>query len=83
MRKRLAAARTGQHLPGPRYACLECEREWPCKDARLALLRSFDGNRIGLMMYLAAHLARALQALPDRPPEMIVGQILYWVPRRR
>ncbi|MFY1669368.1 hypothetical protein ACN27G_05335 [Plantactinospora sp. WMMB334] len=82
-RRRLAAVRSGQHLPGDRYACLVCEHDWPCQDARLALLASFNGNRIGLVMYLAAHLTRALQALPDQHPGMVVGQILYWIPRRR
>ncbi|MFY1687406.1 hypothetical protein [Plantactinospora sp. WMMB782] len=53
-----------------------CEHDWPCRDARLALLISFQGDRVGLMMYLAAHLANALEALPDRHPSMIVGQIL-------
>ncbi|MEN3610682.1 hypothetical protein AAH979_14140 [Plantactinospora sp. ZYX-F-223] len=70
---------TGQHLPTDRYACRDCEHDWPCHDARLALLIGFDGDRVGLMMYLA----RALEALPDRHPALIVGQIIYWVPRRR
>ncbi|MFY1673442.1 hypothetical protein ACN27G_26330 [Plantactinospora sp. WMMB334] len=79
-RERQAA---GQHVPTKTYACRECEHDWPCPPARLSLLIGFDGDRVGLMMYLAAHLARALEALPDRHPALIVGQILYWVPRRR
>jgi hypothetical protein len=51
--------------------------------ARLALLLGFKGNRVGLLMYLALHLTRAMQALPDTHPALIAGQILYWVPRRR
>ncbi|MGX7671817.1 hypothetical protein [Plantactinospora sp. DSM 117369] len=76
MHERQAA---GQHLPTDRYACRDCEHDWPCPDARLALLIGFDGDRVGLM----THLARALEALPDRHPALIVGQIIYWVPRRR
>ncbi|AVT39571.1 hypothetical protein [Plantactinospora sp. BB1] len=72
----------GQHVPTDTYACRECAHDWPCAPARLALLIGFDGNRVGLMMYLAAHLARALEALPDRHPALVVGQIIYWVPRR-
>ncbi|MBE1485564.1 hypothetical protein [Plantactinospora soyae] len=49
----------------------------------MALLVGFKGNRVGLMMYLAGHLTRALQALPDTHPALIAGQLLYWVPRRR
>ncbi|GIG89873.1 hypothetical protein [Plantactinospora endophytica] len=82
-RRRRLQREIGQHLPGPAYGCLACEHDWPCPHARLSLLIGFDGNRVGLMMYLAAHLARALEALPDRHPAQIVGQIIYWVPRRR
>ncbi|MFY1672280.1 flavin reductase [Plantactinospora sp. WMMB334] len=73
----------GGHLPARTYACSECDHAWPCRPARRALLIGFDGDRLALMMYLAAHLARALAALPDRHPALIVGQILCWVPRRR
>ncbi|MDW5327733.1 hypothetical protein [Plantactinospora sp. KLBMP9567] len=82
-RRRRLERQIGQHLPGATYACVECEQDWPCPHARLSLLIGFDGNRVGLMMYLAAHLPRALEALPDRHPALIVGQILYWVPRQR
>ncbi|GAA3738032.1 hypothetical protein GCM10022225_21200 [Plantactinospora mayteni] len=80
MRERLAA---GEHVPTDMYSCRDCDHDWPCQDARLALLVEFDGDRVGLMMYLAVHLTRALQAMPDRHPALIVGQIIYWVPRRR
>ncbi|MEN3612753.1 hypothetical protein AAH979_24770 [Plantactinospora sp. ZYX-F-223] len=79
-RRRLRARRAaGQHVPTDTYACRECEHDWPCAPARLSLLIGFKGDRVGLMMYLA----RALEALPDRHPALIVGQIIYWVPRRR
>ncbi|MDW5323167.1 flavin reductase [Plantactinospora sp. KLBMP9567] len=51
--------------------------------ARLALMTAFRRNRVGLMVYLASHLARALEELPDTHPALIAGRILYWVPRRR
>lgn len=71
------------HVPGETYNCRACDHPWPCPQARLSLLLDFKGDRTGLMMYLAGHLARALEALPDQHPAMIVGQIVYWVPRRR
>ncbi|MDG4790314.1 flavin reductase [Micromonospora sp. WMMD1102] len=70
------------HTPADTYDCLKCEYPWPCPQARLALLLGFAGDRVGLMIYLGARLARALEALPDRHPALIVGQILHWVPRR-
>ncbi|MFY1691750.1 flavin reductase [Plantactinospora sp. WMMB782] len=76
-------ARTGGHLPLASYQCRVCGDPWPCRPARLALLISFRGDRIGLMVYLGAHLARALQQLPDTHPALVAGQILYWLPRRR
>ncbi|GIG85078.1 flavin reductase [Plantactinospora endophytica] len=84
---RFAARRrrgTGVHVPlHPSYRCRACGAAWPCPPARLSLLIDFRGNRVGLMIYLAAHLARALEELPDTHPALIAGQILHWVPRRR
>ncbi|MFY1689209.1 flavin reductase [Plantactinospora sp. WMMB782] len=75
--------RTGSHLPEhPSYRCRDCGNPWPCAPARLALLVGFRGDRIGLLVYLAGHLARALEELPDTHPALIAGQILHWVPRR-
>jgi len=76
-------ARTGQHHPADSYHCRTCAAPWPCRQARLTLLIDFEGDRVGLMVHLGAHLARALRQLPDRHPATIAGQILYWVPRRR
>ncbi|AVT32814.1 flavin reductase [Plantactinospora sp. BC1] len=73
----------GPHTPARSYHCQTCQDPWPCAPARLALLIGFNGDRVGLMMYLGAHLTRALQAMPDTHPALIAGQILYWVPRRR
>ncbi|MFY1674170.1 flavin reductase [Plantactinospora sp. WMMB334] len=70
-------------MPTETYGCRYCGDPWPCGPARLALLVGFKGDRVGLMMYLAVHLQRALEALPHQHPALIVGQILYWVPRRR
>ncbi|WP_230394981.1 flavin reductase [Plantactinospora alkalitolerans] len=73
-----------KHLPAyPSYRCRGCTDPWPCRSARLALATAYRDDRTGLMVYLGAHLARALQALPDTHPALLAGQILYWVPRRR
>ncbi|MEO3925107.1 hypothetical protein ABGB07_14745 [Micromonosporaceae bacterium B7E4] len=73
----------GRHSPAQSYQCRACQDPWPCAAARIALLVGFKGDRVGLMMYLASHLARALQALSDTHPALVAGQLLYWVPRRR
>jgi hypothetical protein len=49
----------------------------------MTLVTAFRRNRLGLMMYLGAQLARALREQPDTHPALLAGQILYWVPRRR
>ncbi|WP_239313243.1 hypothetical protein [Plantactinospora mayteni] len=46
-------------------------------------MTAYHDDRVGLMVYLGAHLARALRELPDTHPALLAGQILYWVPRRR
>ncbi|MDG4786213.1 hypothetical protein O7626_09785 [Micromonospora sp. WMMD1102] len=82
---RLAQRRreSGRHTPGRAYHCETCSAPWPCAPARLALLVDFEGDRVGLLVYLAGHLTRALQAMPDTHPALIAGQILHWLPRRR
>ncbi|MEO3925526.1 hypothetical protein ABGB07_16895 [Micromonosporaceae bacterium B7E4] len=49
----------------------------------MALVTTYRDDRVGLMVYLGAQLARALRELPDTHPALLAGQILYWVPRRR
>ncbi|MEO3746582.1 hypothetical protein [Plantactinospora sp. B5E13] len=70
-------ARVAEHQPTTSYACHACAAPRPCREARLALLASFRGNPIGLMVYLGAHPARALQELPGTHPALIAVQILY------
>ncbi|MEQ4300672.1 flavin reductase [Plantactinospora sp. B6F1] len=82
-RRRRRERQVDGHFPTETYDCPECEHPWPCPQARLSLLVGFAGDRVGLLMYLGAHLARALEVLPDRHPALIVSQILHWVPRRR
>ncbi|MEQ4301199.1 flavin reductase [Plantactinospora sp. B6F1] len=73
-----------RHVPAhPSYRCRACGAPWPCQQARLALVTAFRGDRVGLMVYLGAQLARALRERPDVHPALLAGQILYWVPRRR
>ncbi|MEQ4299929.1 flavin reductase [Plantactinospora sp. B6F1] len=74
-------ARDG-HNPTRSYACHACASPWPCRPARLALLTAHQGDRIGLMVYLGTHLARALRQLPDTHPALITAQLLGWLPRR-
>jgi hypothetical protein len=80
-----ATRATAEHHPGTRYNCQACDEytPWPCAEARRALLVSFRGDRMALMTYLGVHLTKALQALPDTHPALLVSQIIYWVPRRR
>ncbi|MFY1670211.1 hypothetical protein ACN27G_09655 [Plantactinospora sp. WMMB334] len=75
-------ARTA-HKPTRSYACHACAAPWPCRQARLALLTAYHGDRIGLMVHLGAHLARALRQLPDTHPALITGQLLGWLPHRQ
>lgn len=72
------------HTPmRPSFRCRSCGAEWPCSPARLALLQLYEKDRPGLMIYLAAQLTKALQDLPTVHPALLVGRIVYWVPRSR
>ncbi|MFY1693208.1 flavin reductase [Plantactinospora sp. WMMB782] len=83
MRRNARRYPAGRHSPTSTYRCQTCQDPWPCAPARLALLIGFKGDRVGLLMYLAAHLTRALRALPDTHPAQVVGQLLHWLPRHR
>ncbi|MGI5212998.1 hypothetical protein [Plantactinospora sp. CA-290183] len=72
------------HTPArPCFRCRTCGAHWPCQPARLALLRAYRDNRVGLMIYLAGQLQRALQDLPHADPAALAARIVYWVPRNR
>ncbi|GAB3981558.1 hypothetical protein GCM10027615_62430 [Plantactinospora veratri] len=58
----------GRHSPATTYQCQTCRDPWPCAPARLALLVGFKGDRVGLMMYLAAPCPRAAKRCPTRTP---------------
>jgi hypothetical protein len=67
----------------PSFRCRSCGAEWPCPVARRVLLHLYRDDRVALMVYLAGQLTRALQDLPTVHPALLVGRIVYWVPRRR
>ncbi|MGX7669037.1 flavin reductase [Plantactinospora sp. DSM 117369] len=77
-------ARFRPHTPArPSFRCRTCGAGWPCQPARLGLLRAYRDNRIGLLVYLAGQLQRALQDLPTTDPRELATRIVYWLPRSR
>ncbi|MFI6231507.1 hypothetical protein ACIBCR_29845 [Micromonospora echinospora] len=54
----------GEHLPSiPWWQCRACGLPWPCDQAKDALLTEYEGNPIGLSLYLAACLHAAIDDL--------------------
>ncbi|MGI5212473.1 flavin reductase [Plantactinospora sp. CA-290183] len=82
MTRHLPHARRRPHVPArPSFRCCVCGAPWPCSPARLNLLHAYRKDRIGLRIYLAAQLTRALQDRPDLDPGHLAARIVYWVPR--
>lgn len=76
-------SRRRPHTPArPTFRCRTCGAPWPCSPARLDLLHAYRDNRIGLLVYLAGQLTRAVQDRPDLDPAYLAARIVYWVPRQ-
>ncbi|MFF3865070.1 flavin reductase [Micromonospora sp. NPDC001898] len=75
------------HLPvRPVWLCCRCGHPWPCGEARLSLLVEYRGNRLGLLIYLAALKLEAAEHLnrlsPDSPPGNLTDRFLSWARAR-
>jgi hypothetical protein len=78
----LPHARFRAHTPSrPAYRCRACGAHWPCQPARLSLLLAYRDDRLGLLVYLARQLHRALADLPNSEPAELGHRFLGWVPR--
>lgn len=78
------------HLPlRPLWLCRACAAPWPCGPARLALIRGYADNTIGLCIYLCAALHHAVADLyrlnpndgPD--PAALFDRFIGWTRRRQ
>ncbi|MFY1620095.1 flavin reductase [Micromonospora sp. WMMD736] len=70
------------HLPmRPLWRCRGCGVEWPCQPAKLSLLSEYQGNRTGLIIYLAQQMVEARDQLhqlnPDKMPDL-TERFLAW-----
>ncbi|MGI5212199.1 hypothetical protein [Plantactinospora sp. CA-290183] len=75
-------ARFRAHVPArPSFRCRGCGAPWPCQPARLSLLLAYRNDRVGLMIYLACQLHRALHDLPGVDPVDLSTRFLGWAPR--
>ncbi|BFU47461.1 hypothetical protein KRMM14A1004_56980 [Krasilnikovia sp. MM14-A1004] len=73
------------HLPArPGWSCEDCGQPWPCGSKRVALSAEYHGERVSLLIYLAFHLADAIDdfSQPDRGPvQDLYARFLGWIPR--
>ncbi|MFG1676909.1 hypothetical protein [Micromonospora sp. NPDC049282] len=73
----------------PTWRCRVDADPWPCPAARDALLREYDGDMVGLAVFMAVLLHDAVRDLstlnPDEVPEPAVlwDRFLAWLDRRR
>lgn len=71
----------------PLWLCRVCLDPWPCREARESLLRAYEGDRVGLCLFLAPLLLDAdadLSALhpADPPPTAeLFRRFLGWARR--
>ncbi len=55
---------TAEHLAArPSWDCARCGRPWPCASAKVDLAAEYTGRPTGLVLYLAACLGEATEAL--------------------
>ncbi|RIV36566.1 hypothetical protein [Micromonospora radicis] len=73
------------HTPlRPMWCCRADGQPWPCAQARLLLTVEYDGNRIGLSIYLAGLMYEAMRDLYrlnpyDAPaPAALFARFLTW-----
>ena len=62
----------------PSWDCTACDQPWPCANAKADLAVEYVGQRTALVVYLAACLVEAGEAL--RHPADLYDRFLGWVP---
>ncbi|TYB96321.1 hypothetical protein FXF53_22370 [Micromonospora sp. WP24] len=79
-----------EHLPlRPLWLCRVCGQPWPCGRAKLALLTSYQGSRLNLLLYLAGCLHEAIDDLHRLNPSTtgdvrkLFDRFLGWPVRHR
>lgn len=65
----------------PSWRCRACGAPWPCSPARLGLLAEYRGQRVALLMYLAALMVEAAGQLPPEPTPTLGTRFLTWARR--
>ncbi|WP_433528978.1 hypothetical protein ACQPYA_21965 [Micromonospora sp. CA-263727] len=85
-----AAGTQPPHTPlRPMWCCRADGQPWPCAEARLLLRAEYEGNLIGLSIYLAGLMYEAMRDLyhlnpHDGPePQSFFDRFVAWGPSRR
>lgn len=63
----------------PLWLCGECERPWPCATRRAELLGEYATSPVALRIYLASHLAAAVQDMSWAPADAVYRRFLGWL----
>ncbi len=72
---------TAEHLAArPSWDCARCGQPWPCAPAKVHLTAEYIGRPTGLVLYLAACLDEATDALLPRgaTPAVLRERFLGW-----
>ncbi|MGC4854944.1 hypothetical protein ACLQ24_16520 [Micromonospora sp. DT4] len=79
-----------EHVPlRPLWLCRACGQPWPCGRAKLALLNSYQGSRLNLLLYLSGCLQEAIDDLHRLNPSTtgdvrnLFDRFLGWPDRHR
>ena len=74
-----ATARPRPHVPlRPLWLCRVCAAHWPCREARLALLREHGDDPVWLRIYLATVMHEALGDLCRLNPHELPTPAAVW-----
>ncbi|MDG4795905.1 hypothetical protein [Micromonospora sp. WMMD1082] len=88
-RPRVAGGRPPHTPLRPTWCCRADGQPWPCGEARLLLRREYDGNNVGLAIYLAGLMYEAMRDLyqlnPHGGPEptALFNRFVAWGASRR
>jgi hypothetical protein len=63
----------------PTWVCGTCDAPWPCSARKCELRTEFDGDRVPLALYLAAHFVRAAADLVGFSAGSLYRRFLGWV----
>lgn len=62
----------------PTWQCGRCGQPWPCSPARVELSEAYDGDRVGMAVYMAIQLYEAAAEAASVTSEDLYERFVAW-----